>query len=103
MFLGFSKLHKFMLVAVLLFSFLVLFGVPRVKADTGLAIRSVDLMKYTKDTLNNKPTDAQIAAIVSVVVNTIHPTHIAISVPLDDNSDFLQKWVDAIHSHGVSV
>lgn len=78
--------------------------------------KGVDVMKYTKDLMRNQQTDAEIESIVSAIVNNIHPTHIAISIPLDsseaypDNKPaprtakaFTQKWADAIHSKGVKI
>src|SRR5258708_4158394 len=72
-------------------------------ASSGCGFVRVGFMSRTKDTLYDKPTDAQIENIVATIVDTIHPTHLAISVPLDDSSDFSQKWADTIHRHGAKV
>jgi hypothetical protein len=87
-------------------------------AASNLQYRGVDVMKFTKDLVGNQPSDAEIEAIVSAIVNNINPTHISISVPLDSNAEFIangttpaprtveafnQKWVDVIHSKGVKV
>ncbi|MBX4188327.1 MAG: hypothetical protein KW793_04315, partial [Candidatus Doudnabacteria bacterium] len=81
----------------------------------GLTYKGVDVMKYTKDTLNGQPSDAAIDGIVSTIVNTIQPTHISISVPLDQSSAypvppaprtaeaFTKRWTDTIHSKGKKV
>ena len=78
--------------------------------------KGVDVMKYTKDVMRNQQSDAEIQNIVNGIVNNLNPTHIAISIPLD-NSDaypgqkpaprtaqaFTQKWADAIHNKGVNI
>jgi hypothetical protein len=85
-------------------------------ASNNMIYRSVDVMKFTKDTMRNQPSDAEIESVVDALVNSIHPTHIAIAIPMDSSNDypgqkpaprtaaaFTQKWADAIHSKGVKV
>jgi hypothetical protein len=82
-----------------------------------LRYRSVDVMKLTKDVINNQPSDSQIAIVVAAV-RSMHVTHVAFSVPLDSNGDFVQygnnpgprtienftlAWANAIHGAGLHV
>lgn len=82
-----------------------------------LGFRSVDVMKLTKDTINNQPSDSQIATVVTAA-KSMNVTHVAFSVPLDSNSDFTQygnnpsprtvenftlAWANAIHKAGLHV
>ena len=77
-----------------------------------LTYKGVDVMKWTKDTLRNQPTDQEIDGIVAAIADTIKPTHI----PLDSTADygsnppsprsaenFTKKWVDTIHARGIKV
>jgi hypothetical protein len=80
-------------------------------------ITSVDVMKYTKDTMQNQLQDSEISAIVADIMNNLKPQYIAISVPLDESEDYpadtkpaprtaiayAQKWADVIHSAGAKV
>jgi hypothetical protein len=79
-------------------------------------VRSIDVMKYTKDLVRNQQSDSEINAIVSAIANGLHPTHIAISVPMDESeaypnpkpaprtaAEFTKAWADAIHSQGINI
>jgi len=83
-----------------------------------LPFKSIDLFKYTELIVDKQPTEAEINAIVQSYVATLQPTHIAISIPLDSNADFLahgyvpaplmiedftRVWIEAIHRAGVNV
>lgn len=85
---------------------------------TALAIRSIDVMKWTKDTLTNQPTGAQIQAIVNTLATNFNLTHISIAVPMDGQASyeevgvipgpltaegFLAAWITAIHDAGLGV
>lgn len=115
-----QKKHKSQIVSLItlisLLSASFLFTASPADAAGSLTYRGIDVMKWTKDTLKNQPSDAQIDGIVSTIVNTIHPTHIAISIPMDPSADypgsapsprdayaFTQRWSDSIHNHGVKV
>ncbi|MDR0534048.1 MAG: hypothetical protein LBH01_08840 [Verrucomicrobiales bacterium] len=79
-------------------------------------LRSVDVMKYTKDVMTHQPDDARIASLIAAL-KSLHITHIAIAIPLDADEDypagdkpaprsardFTQKWADAIHAQGLHV
>lgn len=79
-------------------------------------LRSVDVMKYTKDVMTNQQSDPDITNLVSTLKGT-NVTHIALSVPLDSTSDypssqkpaprtaeaFTQKWADIIHGQGLRI
>jgi hypothetical protein len=96
----------------------IFFYIPQTQAklDSDF-ISSVDVMKYTKDTVINQPSSAEIESIVSAITKNIKPKYIAISIPLDDSTDyppeskpspgsaiqFQQKWTDTIHAQRVSV
>ncbi len=81
----------------------------------GLNYAGVDVMKWTKDTVSNQPSDATIDAIVTAIMRDIKPEYIAISIPMDSTGDypnapsprtaeaFTQKWSDSIHAHGAKV
>lgn len=83
-----------------------------------LTYKSIDIMKLSKDLVNNQPSDAFLLNLVTAIVNGFHPTHISISVPLDTNAAFIaqgntpsprtviaftQKLCDLIHAAGVGV
>ncbi len=99
-------------------SLIAVFGLLCLNASTAhaaLNYRGVDVMKWTKDTVANQPSDTTIDNLINTIVTQINPTHISISVPLDATSDypnsvgprtaeaFTQKWVDAIHTKGKKV
>lgn len=82
-----------------------------------LRYRSVDVMKLTKDVVNNQPSDGQIASVVASA-KSMHVTHVAFSTPIDSNSEFQQygnkpsprtieqftlAWASAIHRAGLHV
>jgi hypothetical protein len=79
-------------------------------------LRSVDVMKLTKDVMRGQQSDTEIESIVSAIADNLHPTHIAISIPMDASADypnpkpaprtaaaFTQKWADAIHSRHINI
>jgi len=83
-----------------------------------LQFKSIDLSKYNELTVDKQPTAEEIKTIVEAYVNYLHPTHVAIAVPLDQNEDFLahrhvpspltvdeftRAWIDAIHETGTNV
>lgn len=77
-----------------------------------LLYKGVDIMKFTKDTINNQPSEAMIRTIVQNIKKDVHPTHIAISVPMNEtipNSSPLSAWefvrmiCYVIHSEGLKV
>lgn len=90
---------------------------PKAHAATGLQIRGVDVMKFTKDVMRNQPSDNEINNIISSITSTIKPTHISISIPLDNSNDyaadqrpaprdayaFAKAWTDSIHNKNTKV
>ncbi len=77
-----------------------------------LTYKSVDIMKKTKDTVQSQLTTAEKQALVSTLA-TLGITHIAISIPMDIQSEFVafgstpsprtisgetQDWCDVIHA-----
>lgn len=83
-----------------------------------LQIKSIDLAKYTELIVDKQPTEPEIKTIIQSYVDTIHPTHISIAIPLDQNAEFLARghvpapltideftrvWINAIHKAGVNV
>lgn len=77
-----------------------------------LTYKGVDVMKKSKDTLTDQLTTAEKQALVAAIAQ-IGATHIAISVPLDDNAVWVaagstpsprtveaetQDWCDVIHN-----
>lgn len=83
-----------------------------------LNIKSIDVMKLTKDVVASQLSDAQILQVCQTIVNNFHPTHIAIAIPFDSTADLnangvfpsprtaeahYQKWCDTIHALGVNV
>lgn len=82
-----------------------------------LTIKSVDVMKLTKDAVTNQLTTPVKTQLVSTI-KTMGVTHIAHSIPMDDNSRFtangttpsprtieaeVQDWCDVIHTAGLNV
>ena len=70
-------------------------------------LRSVDVMKWSKDVVCNQPSDSIIAQQVSKAVS-LGVTHIAISTPYDspacgDSVAFTTRWVNAIRAGGLKV
>ncbi len=80
------------------------------------SLKSVDVMKYTKDVMTNQPSTATIKNLVSTLAS-MPITHIAVSLPMDPSSDypavgkpypqdayvFTQAWADAIHAAGLHI
>lgn len=82
-------------------------------------ILSLDLMKLCKDTVNSQPSDTLIQNTINLVKNNFPGlTHIAISVPLNSNADFVAHGnkpsprtpeaftdflLDTIHAAGYNV
>lgn len=82
-----------------------------------LTYKSIDVMKKSKDTLTSQLSTAEKTALVAAIKQT-GCTHIAISVPLDDNSVWVSAgstpsprtveaetmdWCDVIHAAGLKV
>jgi hypothetical protein len=79
-------------------------------------LRSIDVMKYTKDVMTEQPSDETIKSLVSTLA-TLHVDYVAISVPMDPTSaypagnvpaprtaeNFTQAWADAIHQSGLHI
>ncbi len=79
-------------------------------------LKSVDAMKYTKDTVAGQQSDAAIGSIVDALALT-GATHIAVSIPMDATTDyvygrnpsprtaeaFTQSWASAIHQRGLHI
>lgn len=79
-------------------------------------MKSVDVMKYTKDVLKSQPSDADIQSLVTTL-KTLNVNYIAMSVPMDDTASypsdskpaprtaeaFTQKWADTIHNAGLHI
>jgi hypothetical protein len=94
-------------------------GAAATASDTNrrLRIKSVDVMKLTKDVVTHQPGADVINAVVKNLKIVVGPSHIAISVPLDPSGDyppsstpapqsaeaFTQTWCDAIHGAGMGV
>lgn len=85
---------------------------------SGLPIRSIDIMKYTKDTVINQFNSTFISSLITFLAAQFNLTHIAISVPLDSNADFIANgstpspssvesyfaaWCTAIHGAGLKI
>lgn len=80
------------------------------------SLKGVDVMKFTKDTMTNQPSDQEIQNIVNAVKG-MNVTHISVSIPMDSDSDYpaggkpsprtasalAQKWADTIHGAGLKV
>lgn len=93
-----------------------LFAQPQATVSPPAFIRSVDVMKYTKDLMRNQPTDAQIESLVATL-KSLNVDYIAISIPMDASSDydferppaprdarrFTQQFADEIHHQGLKV
>ncbi len=83
------------------------------------SIISLDIMKLCKDTVNSQPSDTLIQNTINLVKNNFPGlTHIAISVPLNSNADFVARGnkpsprtpeaftdflLDTIHAAGYDV
>jgi hypothetical protein len=82
-----------------------------------LRYRAVDVMKLSKDVINDQPSDDRIVSVVAAA-KSMSVTHVAFSTPLDSNSDFLVygnnpsprtiesftlAWASAIHNAGLHV
>ncbi len=82
-----------------------------------IPIRSIDIMKWTKDRNTSQCSDQQITNIVTTLKNNFNITHIGIACALNPQSEFesghvptpstiiqyTQKWCDAIHNAGLKV
>lgn len=84
----------------------------------GIKYFSVDVMKETKDTVNGQPPDSDIMNLVTAIYGGLKPTHMAVSMPLDPQADFITNgnfpsprtvdanfkiWFDTIHASGAKV
>lgn len=79
-------------------------------------VKSLDVMKYTKDVMTSQPSDAEITSLVQNA-RSVGASYVAISTPMDPTADypvgskpaprtaeqFTQVWADAIHSAGLHV
>jgi len=83
---------------------------------SGLAIRGIDIMKWTKDTLRSQPSDETIERVVGCLATNLNVTHIAVAVPLDATmeyprprpgpksaEEFTKTICDAIHRRGLGI
>jgi hypothetical protein len=82
-----------------------------------LPYRGIDVMKWTKDTTKNQPSDAIIENIVEFLQRNMNLTHVAVVLPLDPLTWYpsgytpsprtiigtYQKWADEIHDRGLKV
>ncbi len=80
-------------------------------------LTSIDIMKWTKDTLAHQPDDATIQKLVTTIKRDINPAYIAIAVPLNPTSEypanqtpaprtaeaFTKALCDTIHNAGMNV
>jgi hypothetical protein len=84
----------------------------------GIKYFSIDVMKETKDTVNDQPPDSDIENLTNAISQGLRPTHIAVSMPLDKQNDMLNNgnfptprtidanfkmWFDTIHNAGCKV
>lgn len=82
-----------------------------------LPIKSIDVMKKTKDSVTAQLSDAEILDLITRILD-FQPTHIALSQQMDTTAQFIangttpsprtneahiQKWCDTIHNAGVGV
>jgi hypothetical protein len=51
-------------------------------------LTSIDIMKWTKDTLTHQPDDATIQKLVTTIKRDINPAYVAIAVPLNPTSEY---------------
>lgn len=71
--------------------------------DRFFPIQSIDTMKYSRDSAQNKSVTEQIPLLVSQAA-TLGPTHIAIGTPYDEEFyPVIKKWADEIHKRGLRV
>lgn len=63
-----------------------------------LQFRSVDMMKWTKDTMASQPTDTTLANLVSVVQKNFNLTHIGCTLNIDPTSFYPTSFVPAPRS-----
>lgn len=83
-----------------------------------LTYRSIDAMKLTKDNINSQVSQNFVTSYCQFLAQNLNITHIAISMPLDSNADFiangntpgpltveqyLAMWATAIHNAGLKV
>ena len=80
-------------------------------------LTSIDIMKWTKDTLTHQPDDATIQKLVATIKRDINPQYVAIAVPLNPTSEypanqtpasrtaeaFTKSLCDAIHAAGMNA
>ena len=80
-------------------------------------LTSIDIMKWTKDTLTHQPDDATIQKLIATIKRDLNPQYVAIAVPLNPTSEypasqapaprtaeaFTKSLCDAIHAAGMNV
>jgi hypothetical protein len=95
---------------------LCLVAAPAALGQGAAAMRSVDVMKYTKDTMQHQFTDARINNLVDTL-KSLNVDCIAIAIPMDASGDYpasakpaprdayvlTQAWADAIHGKGLHI
>src|ERR1700704_4184060 len=66
-------------------------------------VQSIDTMKYSRDTARNQDATRAIPSLVAAA-SLLHPTHIAIATPYDDEFIPIMKiWVSEIRKHNIKV
>lgn len=70
---------------------------------TFFPVESVDTMKYSRDAARNKEANAKIPLMISAAA-ALHPTHIAIATPYDDEFlPVMRLWVAEVRKHNIKV
>lgn len=81
-------------------------GSPKVEKRTW-SIKSIDTMKYSRDTAGEKLNDLTFDATIDLHVKSIADlgaTHVAIGTPYDERfTPFLSRWVAAARRHNLKV
>lgn len=95
------------LIAIALLLFVVMAALVRwsvAAAETSFfEVEAVDTMKYSRDAARNKEAQSFIPAMV-VAAAALHPTHIAIATPYDDEFIPITKlWVNEIRKRNIKV
>ena len=78
--------------------------VPAVRAsDRFFEIQSIDTMKYSRDAAKNEAVIKKIPLLVEKVAS-LHPTHIAIATPYDEEFySVLKVWVSEARKHRLKI
>lgn len=97
-----KQLVRFFVIALFLFAVCTRFA-GTIHAEGFWQIQSIDTMKFSRDISREPDILSRIPKFVDKVAS-LHPTHIAVATPYDEEFyPVLKKWVDEARSHNLKI